>query len=334
MSLPESSKRLWPELLSNSVTPRRNREENKDIHHIESLIEAAKQRTWRLLRSFDALEIEVRGCTSQSNYCTTQFKITADPHWNLLDDFGDEWWKCWKITLDRARRVRVQENGLTEEFREARRLGLEDKYECRNWAKYQLRRTSRHKWGQYLRSNMDWDWDLGTCMRRLFKVEPTREGHSPATQCSPATYSEIDMDEKQGATWRLEAQGRLPKEVQIAYKTETGETQYMSFAPTYPSARHCPTSERSRAGFFEEESFDPTVVQQDLGYRKASSCEEQEIEDLATSASSSDASPIKACDETRVESYYDSKGKGLTYDVRFDGVRVGGDDSISICSLD
>lgn len=94
----------------------------------------------------------------------------------------------WQSTLRRARRVQVPVNCRTEEFRVARRLGLECDPEDgeewqyglldRHWVYYELRRRLRHKWGQYLRSKMDWDWDLGACMNRLFKERPAEQSEA------------------------------------------------------------------------------------------------------------------------------------------------------------
>lgn len=187
MLLPESYRRAREfEVLENAALPRRHREATEwygKTFPIQSLIEVAKQRTRRLLRSLDELEREVWGSASQKRSITSQAKIDADPHWYDLDNFGDIWWERWEKTLGRARRAQVTENELTEEFREARRIGLDSPRDLnsnapcdkRNWPYYQLHRDSRNKWGQYLRSNVDWDWDLGSCMRRLLENEKQTE---------------------------------------------------------------------------------------------------------------------------------------------------------------
>lgn len=232
--------------------------------------------------------------------------------------------KHWKSTLGRARSVQVPDNDITEEFREARRYGLghdpphepgdrrqhivdDDK----NWGYYQLRRTSRHKWGQYLCSNMDWKWDLGACMERLFTAEKQiREGQSMLGRSTSASSIEIDMVVVPGESWRLmaeESHGILPKEVKISYKTKDCRTQYMLFVPasSNPSPHH-PVIGTSCSG---------------------PSAGEQEIESLEERAIYSDASHTDAYEDTLVEVFNDDhEGKETA-------VRLG-EDVISICSLD
>lgn len=319
--LPESFKNARWGVLRLDALPRRHREATEwgeDAPPIQRLIEAAKQRSRRLLRSFNELEREVWGCASRTNISTSQLEIVGHPHWISADDFGDEWWKHWKNTLERARKVQVSETVLTEEFREVRRLGLRRESWYRHWAGYQLLRLTRQKWGQYFRSDMDWDWDLGTCMKHLFDVEQTREGKSPAAQSSPAPYSKIDVKAEKGTTWRLEAQGSLPREVQIAYKTETGKTLYMSFTPTSPSPGRCTPSESSSIGPLVEESLDLNsnrmVVQEDLESRKGVSSAEQETED-AGSVYSDDDDQFVDCESLLSEEIgFDLEGQQVPYD--------------------
>lgn len=334
MLLPQSLRLLEDNTLLMDVLPRRHRETTErsiDYPFIQGLIESAERRTQRLLTSLDELEREVRGCASQTKTSISQFEIDADPLWSTLYDFGDVWWKDWKNTLGHARRVRVTENHLTEEFREARRIGLgrdpssypdildtNINYDRRNWGYYQLRRGSRHKWGQYLRSTMDWDWDLGACIKRLFKIEkPAHEGPSAGAHhgTSPSSPT-IDMGEVPGESWSIlveEAHGILPKEVRIAYKMNDGRMQYLSFAPVSSSSGHHPISGTTSLG---------------------PSGGEQEIGDLDTDISSSDASKPEAYDDTPVEAFKDDGERIATaYDTELDEVRVGGD-AIPICSLD
>lgn len=307
------------------VLPRRHRdatERSNDNPFIQGVIKSAEQRTQRLLTSLDELEREVRGCASQTSIL--QFKIDADPPWSTLYDFGDVWWKDWKNTLGHARRVQVTDNHLTEEFREARKIGLgrdpssypdildtNINYDRRNWGYYQLRRGSRHKWGQYLRSTMDWDWDLGACIKRLFKIEkPTHEGPSAGAHhgTSPSSPT-IDMGEVPGESWSIlaeEAHGILPKEVRIVYKMNDGRMQYLSFAPVSSSPGHHPVSGTA-------------------GLRPS--------RNLETDISSLNASKPEAYEDTPVEAFKDDGERiEMAYDTEFDEVRVGGD-ARSICSL-
>lgn len=184
----------------------------------QGLLESAVQRTRRLFRSFDELDREVWGSASHPSISTSQSKTDADPCWYSLHSFGALWWNHWKSTLGRACSVQVPDNDITEEFREARRhgLGRDPSHEpgdrrqhivddYKNWGYYQLRRASRHRWGQYLCSNMDWEWDLGACMERLFTAEKQiREGPSTAGRRTSASSIEIDVwfQESLGVSWQ------------------------------------------------------------------------------------------------------------------------------------
>lgn len=232
---------------------------------------------------------------------------------------------------------------LTREFREARRIGLKRAplsdgnsvfsvdQDQRNWGHYSLRKIVRHQMGQYFRSNLDWNWDLGACMRRLFKVEQTRD---PAAQISPTATPAIDMSGSAGETWRISAgqtQGVLPKEVQITYETESGETHYMSFVPASPNPGCRPGSETANVETFGEEESYPKP---DSRHGKGSSGGEEEGENLKDGSPSSEASQPEARGDALFEnSIEDCEGKERAYDVGFDEVQEGGD-AISICSLD
>lgn len=341
MLLPESYKYAHNMLLILTL-PRRHlegAERCEEVPAIQSLLEAAKQRTRRLLRSFSELEREVWGRVLQNTSFISQAKIDAVPFRSSLYDFGEVWWNHWERTLSRARRVQVPENCLTEEFIWARRIGLycdpEDEEKGRffshEWPYYELRRLSRHKWGQYLRSNMDWDWDLGSCMKRLFEIEKQSQlGSSTGTQMSPALRPGIDVDTGTEGTLKIsmgEVQGDLLREVQIAYKTSTGETRYLTFTePCTPG--DLSTSESSC--ITEPSVLGSAGVKQDSSCRTGSSDGEQEVQDLETNASFSVASLFKEPEDTLAEESHNGyEGNG----VGFNEVRVGGD-AISICSLD
>lgn len=316
------------------------------IHPIQCLIEAAKRRTQRLIRIFAEFEREVWGPTSKTNCSTSGLRINATPYWHGPGDSGEEWWKYWKVTLKEARRVRAQKSGLTEEFREARRIGLERdplsdpkdplrnvRNDERNWAHYQLRRLLRHKWGQYLRSNMDWDWDLGACMKRLFKVEKHIRAGPPLNV--PASSTAIDVGPGPEGTLKIsmgDAQGGLPKEVQVAYKTKTGETQYMSFVPVGSGPGYHPTSDKSSSGPSDEQMLDSTAAQHVLEHMKGSFGGEREFEN--PDAFPSGFSQPNACYDIPAEKSNDGyEGKEPVYDAGYDEGRAG-EDTISICSLD
>lgn len=171
-------------------------------------------------------------------------------------------------------------------------------------------------------------------MNRLFKVQKqNRVGPPRAMKSSPST----SLDAVSGRTWEImpgELQGNFPKDVRITYKTETGETQCMTFTPAFPVPDRHLTPEITRAGTSAGHILDSTFVQQDSEFRRGSSVGEQGNEDLEEGASSSDASQPDACEDTPAEEFNgDCEGKERAYDFGLDEARVG-EDTISICSLD
>lgn len=181
---------------------------------------------------------------------------------------------------------------------------------------------------------MDWDWDLGACLKRLFKVQKkTRVGPSRGAQIPTASGPRIDVNAGSGGTLKIsmgEMHGSLPKEVQIAYKTKTGETQHLTFTPVCPIPGNNPISERSCDFEPSAEHILGSTMWRNSAYRNWPSAGEQEIDDMGIGASSLDTSHFKDSEDTSVE----DPGNGYEgKEVEFDEVRVGGD-VISICSLD
>lgn len=337
--LPESLNLMEEALFGMIWLPRKQRatvDRAEDHPVLHGLVDTSIRRTRRLFISFNELEREAQGCSSHVNGFS-QLKIRANSLSLFPDDYEESWWDSWEDTLKQAWTAQVPDNELTREFREARRIGLRDPGEHQDvtvWGYYVLRKIARHQMGQYFCSNLDWDWDLGACMKHLFKVERTWGGPSTAAQIPPTATPAIDMGATPGEAWKISAgqiQGVLPKEVQIAYKAENGETQYMSFLPAFPSTGCCPGSEPADARIFAEEESHP---KSDSRHGKGSSGEEEEGENMKDGSSSSDASKPEARGDALFEkSIEDCEGKERGGDAEFDEVRVEGD-AISICSLD
>ena len=74
----------------------------------------------------------------------------------------------------------------------------------------------RNRWGQVLRSNLDWDWDLSSSLKRLFKIDTPLQGKLSLTG------NNLDVS----IATRCDGP---PKEIRVAYKTETGETTYQTY---------------------------------------------------------------------------------------------------------
>ena len=77
----------------------------------------------------------------------------------------------------------------------------------------------RNIWGQVLRSNFDWDWDLSGSLKRLFKIDTPLQGKLSLTG------NNLDVS----IATRCDGP---PKEIRVAYMTETGETKYQTYAVT------------------------------------------------------------------------------------------------------
>lgn len=318
---------------------------NQDNPLVQSLTNVSIRRTQRLLGSFDALEGEILGNTLTTSRSPSLLKIESDPLWFSLHDFGQQWWKSWETSLERARGVQVQRNSLTEEFSVARNIGLgRDPYtsewqaieDRRNWAYYQLHRLSRNKWGQYFRSNMDWDWDLGTCMKCMFVIEKEAcAGPSSATTVPQTSRRATEVATMRDGTLRIslgEPQGDVPN-VQVEYKTKTGETHTILFVPKSrcPEPSSYLISEHSSAQRSTQETEEPNQ------YRKSfPECYydgTQEIEKVTTSRTSRPRDTV-CLDSLFMDCKDAQKGEHTVDNGKLEEVLTEGDEVISICSLD
>lgn len=87
----------------------------------------------------------------------------------------------------------------------------------------------RHKWGEHLRSYLDWDWDSGGCLQRFFSIE--RSAKTIPTEA--ALYADLDMDNGEGETLDVyigAIQAESFKTVRVAYHTSSGEMKYRTFS--------------------------------------------------------------------------------------------------------
>lgn len=187
--------------------------------YIQKIISRPLQRTQRLLKSFDELERDVRGGNSGASDSLHRSEV------------GDCKWTKEKLqrTFENARKARVPENELTKGFIEAR---SEEDYRCWNWYKKNCRK--RHAWGQYFRSNLDWDSGVTYSMKRMFKLPDSwsQATFSPTMQSAlvPAAAPEVVISSSEA--WEMSTvvpREKLPKEFRIPYKTKTGEIKYMTY---------------------------------------------------------------------------------------------------------
>lgn len=146
---------------------------------IASLFTEACLHTQKLLVSIEALEQETQCASTRSTACDTMIDRTK------LGSLEERRQYLWR-SLRSARRAHVSETSLTAEFQVARKprwlylaeLGLrpvrmDEEYSevwPANWDKYKVRCNLRHCWGVYLRSNLDWEWNLAKSLQMLFNV--------------------------------------------------------------------------------------------------------------------------------------------------------------------
>ena len=160
-------------------------------------------RSRQLLSSFDDLEREARRdipCIP-SNRCETQsFDLTEQKI---------------RYSLDCAQQVHIDENESAREFSFARTRDWEDDpYYL--WRSYKHNCHWRHKWGQVLRSNLDWDWNPSSSLKRLFKIDTPLQGQ----------LSLIGNDLEVSIATEYED---LPKEIRVAYRTKDGEIRCRTY---------------------------------------------------------------------------------------------------------
>lgn len=221
---------LCSPLLPWNVLPRRIRFtglHNEDPRLIQSIVETQARRTQRLLNSFSELEREIRDSTSML-YESTQWKA---------NDEDDEWDnEKLRYTVERARGVQVPENDLTDEFRAVRDPYFYDegKEDLWRWRTYRYHCRRRHAWGHYFRSTMDWDPDVIYAMKHMFKLPANwlKSTSSPAARLFLPTNPAPEVDISSGESWKILAgptPRTLPKEVRIAYTTQTGTTKFKTF---------------------------------------------------------------------------------------------------------
>lgn len=128
----------------------------------------------------------------------------------------------YEYALSQARCANVFQSEATEEFLRARKGEIWD-----GWMSYKLLCQLRYEWGIYLRSDLDWDWDVASCLERLFELpERVEPPNTPIVT--------VSLDAGKADTWNVTTESKLPKEVKFAYRSVTGEMKYRTilFCPS------------------------------------------------------------------------------------------------------
>lgn len=229
-SLPRSScEALETSVVYCNALPRRIRHEgtrNKNPDVVQILIDASTLRSRRLLGSFDELEREVRDSAARIRCSSSRAKV--------VDDAARWTDGRFRFTLNQARKAQIQCNDLTGDFAWARSYDLRDG--LREWKWYKEMCFSRHGWGEYFRSNLDWDWDLGQAMNRLRVFDSNAKSPTVMPRNGRRTTYNLPIaivDEVHG-TMELTL-GTMPgpslNKIRVAYTGETGETHFVTFVP-------------------------------------------------------------------------------------------------------
>lgn len=215
-------------------TPRRIRETNdvwhKDWLPVLNLVWRSAQISARLLlASLDELHWEISDSTLRHSPPVTQME-------RMENMFNDGWETIAERTYYPASQIHVSEDKLTEEFRRARARELSGGFKVdvtvtlQWWHTYKTYCRRRNAWAPFFRSNLDWNWDVAGCLRRMYRVEKPTPSVDPHRLT--ANNSLISADGIQGTTWDIttrEPQTHLPREIRIQYMTEAGEIKYMKF---------------------------------------------------------------------------------------------------------
>ena len=191
-------------------------------YSISQMMHRHTRRTHRLLSSFSELQWEVHNAATLFRAGDTVKEVRFSIHGELSDDF-------LRDTLRRARNVVVPENDLTREFLDARVPEFhKGKERIWNWKWYKLKCRYQHQWGQYLRSNTDWDWDVAGSLRRLFRIKSSATTVSHYISRSSTAVPECKSMHVSKEGKLSVAVERIPKVVEIQYKTASGKKRYKS----------------------------------------------------------------------------------------------------------
>lgn len=140
-------------------------------------------------------------------------------------------------SLDRARSIPVIENDLTREFLRAREIS--HPIDLWSWEHYKELQLKRHRMGEYCCSNLDWDWDTASCLKRLFRIDRPKKCPNPdfaKQQQGMVLSATIDVPVARGGSDGRTLDVTIPEKgpnvlekIRVRYKTETGEVRYKTF---------------------------------------------------------------------------------------------------------
>ena len=277
-------------------------DERQDHSIIERLVELSTPRALTLLKNVDELQRDVISISLSHGTGGGPLPVRGNTG-RLYDNLSDE---ESQRTLNLARRAHRNARPGSHYWGSSSNPAYRFHNICEekdssnallNWRSYKGSCRHRHAWGQFFRSNLDWDWNLASSLKRMYKLPRKREGlltdsslnscYLEANACQPAQPTASLTN------GILEAAFDMPEqpveEVRVAYRSPTGESLYKTFRVV---AVETPASDRSRAGYTESES-EPRVA---INYTEA------QIEGMRVYLGPSESIyTVNECKETSVE---------------------------------
>lgn len=204
--------------------PRRIRGKLVEDTALQYICSEADKRANRLLGSLHSLEREISHSqsTSIAGYNALHKVVQRWLEINKEDPLKPTRRKRLWDSLIRARRITVDEDILTSDFRRAREPEKSESESSfpNKWRIFQELREARKSWGEALQIAPDWDSQkmLSQSLRRLFKVRVnSTDVHTGEARGGAGNDASILCAEFTVA--------RIPKEIRIVFKSqETGES--------------------------------------------------------------------------------------------------------------
>lgn len=148
---------------------------------------------------------------------------------NAVDDECDPFMdEQMTHTRAHARKVSVHESFYTLEFQKARESietdgSQEEYYQLMKWKNYKKRLEVRKAWGEYLRSSYDWDWDVSSCLNRMYRVRRRRSGVRGVIRVHEGKdIGQLNVSISGPDT-------SLPRTIRVAVHSDSGEITYRTY---------------------------------------------------------------------------------------------------------
>lgn len=148
---------------------------------------------------------------------------------NAVDDECDPFMdEQMTHTRAHARKVSVHESFYTLEFQKAREPietdgSQEEYYQLMKWKNYKKRLEVRKAWGEYLRSSYDWDWDVSSCLNRMYRVRRRRSGVRGVIRVHEGKdVGQLNVSISGPDT-------SLPRTIRVAVHSDSGEITYRTY---------------------------------------------------------------------------------------------------------